>query len=176
MRNHLTRLAGLIVLLGLGGFSAAQDEGIASAEQSFHYLAATLQTFRNSGRLVNNPGIDGADFEHFIELLEEFHSRFLSGIGPDSALCRFYRDPENGRMTIEERAEIAYGFLPSLENRLRRYLEIDAAFQQAVANSFGTRVLDRINQIKTESVSNQMLPTWEYDEAARINFADGMCI
>ena len=111
-----------------------------------------------------------------MDLLEEFHGRFLRDIGPDSPMCSFYRDPENGRMTIEDRAEIAYSFLPQLENRLRRYVEIDAAFQDEVANSFGTRVLDRINQIRAESVSNQMLPTWEFDEAARIAFADSMCI
>ena len=176
MSSLLSKLAGVLVLLCLGSIAVAQDDGAASAEQSFYYLAATLQAFRNSGRLVNNPGIDGADFEHFMELLEEYHGRFLRDIGPESPLCSFYRDPENGRMTIEERAEIAYSFLPSLENRLRRYIEIDAAFQEEVAKSFGTRVLDRINQIRSESVSNQILPTWEFDEAARIAFADGMCI
>ena len=111
----------------------------------------------------------------FIELLEDIQVRFPRSIGPDSPMCNFYRNPENARMTIEERAGIAYGFLPSLENRLRRYVEIDAAFRNALVDNFGSRALERINRIRSEYVSSAMLPIRKYDEAVRIAF-DSMCM
>ena len=49
--------------------SSAQST-IAGAEASFSYIASTLQSFRHTGRLVNNPGIDGAELEAFIDLLD----------------------------------------------------------------------------------------------------------
>ena len=80
------------------------QSSIESAEASFRYVHSTLSTFRDTGRLVNNPGVDGSDLEAFIELLDFYYEQFSSGFNSDSAMCRFYRDPDNGRMTIEERA------------------------------------------------------------------------
>ncbi len=176
MSTVLFSLTATIPLLGHGGIVAAQGEAAESAEQSVHYVAATLRAYRNSGRFADNPGIDEADMGRFIELPEDIQVRFPRNIGPDSPMCNFYRDPENARMTIEERAGIAHGFLPSLENRLRRYVEIDAAFRDALVDNFGSRALERINRIRSESVSSAMLPIREYDEAARIAFADSMCM
>ena len=51
-------------------------DGIEDAESSFSYISNTLQAFRESGRLVNNPGIDGSDLEFFIALLDESHLQF----------------------------------------------------------------------------------------------------
>jgi len=147
-----------------------------SAESSFNYINSTLQTFRNTGRLVNNPGVDGADLEAFIELLEFYYDQFSSEFNRDSAMCEFYLDPENGRMTIEERAELSFSFLRDLDDRIARFLRTEEEFQNELADEFGTFLLDNINEVKAESVSNQQLPSSEFDETAVISFIDSMCV
>jgi len=137
---------------------------------------STLSTFRDTGRLVNNPGVDGSDLEAFIELLDFYYEQFSSGFNSDSAMCRFYRDPDNGRMTIEERAEISFSLLRELPDRIERYITVDEDFQNELADEFGTFLLDNINQIKIDLLSNQQLPLSEFDEAAVISFIDSACI
>jgi len=137
---------------------------------------STLSTFRDTGRLVNNPGVDGSDLEAFIELLDFYYEQFSSGFNSDSAMCRFYRDPDNGRMTIEERAEISFSLLRELPDRIERYITVDEDFQNELADEFGTFLLDNINQIKIDLLSNQQLPSSEFDEAAVISFIDSACI
>jgi len=137
---------------------------------------STLRTFRETGRLVNNPGVDGSDLEAFIELLDFYYEQFSSGFNSDSAMCRFYRDPDNGRMAIEERAEISFSLLRELPDRIERYITVDEDFQNELADEFGTFLLDNINQIKIASLSNQQLPSSEFDEAAVISFIDSACI
>ena len=139
-------------------------------------MHSTLSTFRDTGRLVNNPGVDGSDLEAFIELLDFYYEQFSSGFNSDSAMCRFYRDPDNGRMTIEERAEISFSLLRELPDRIERYITVDEDFQNELADEFGTFLLDNINQIKIDSLSNQQLPLSEFDEAAVISFIDSACI
>ena len=157
--------------------ATAADPGasISGAEASFRYIASTLRRFRDSGRLVNNPGIDGADFEEFFSLLRDFYTRFSRDFGADSAMCQFYTDPENSRMTIEDRAELGFSFMLELDDRLARYIQVDRDFQEAVEKEFGSILLANINAVKGDAVSNQRLPTSEFDEAARINFADTAC-
>ena len=152
------------------------QSSIESAEASFRYVHSTLSTFRDTGRLVNNPGVDGSDLEAFIELLDFYYEQFSSGFNSDSAMCRFYRDPDNGRMTIEERAEISFSLLWELPDRIERYITVDEDFQNELADEFGTFLLDNINQIKIDSLSNQQLPLSEFDEAAVISFIDSACI
>ncbi len=152
------------------------QSSIESAEQSFRYINNTLQTFRNTGRLTNNPGVDGSDLEAFMGLLEFYYEEFSSEFNSNSSMCQFYRDPENGRMTIEERAEISFGLLRDLDERIQRYIATDEEFQNEVADEFGTFLLDNINEIKTESVSNQQLPSSQFDEAAVISFIDSVCV
>lgn len=166
--------ASIALLLFTTGLSAQST--IESAEQSFRYITSTLQTFRNTGRLVNNPGIDGADLEAFIDLLDFYQQQFSSGFNRDSAMCQFYLDPENGRMTIEERAEISFSLLRDLDDRIARYVSVDEEFQNEIADEFGTFLLDNINEQKTESVANQQLPASQFDEAAMISFIDSACI
>ena len=91
-------------------------------------------------------------------------------------MCRFYRDPDNGRMTIEERAEISFSLLRELPDRIERYITVDEDFQNELADEFGTFLLDNINQIKIDSLSNQQLPLSEFDEAAVISFIDSAWI
>ena len=149
---------------------------IESAEASFRYVHSTLTTFRDTGRLVNNPGVDGSDLEAFIELLDFYYEQFSSAFNSDSAMCRFYRDPDNARMTIEERAEISFSLLRELPDRIERYITVDEDFQNELADEFGTFLLDNINQIKIDLLSNQQLPSSEFDEAAVISFIDSACI
>lgn len=151
------------------------EAAIESARQSFSYIASTLNTFHGTGRLVNNPGIDGADLEAFIDLLGAYREDFSAGFSLDSAMCQFYLDPENGRMTLEEKAEIAFSFLASLNSRLGRFVNVDVDFQQRLESEFGSLILDKIQQQKLTSVSNQQLPTSGFDEAAVIAFIDSAC-
>lgn len=156
--------------------SSIAQSAIASAEASFSYIASTLQTFRNTGRLVNNPGIDGADLEAFIDLLEFYYDEFSRGFNRDSAMCQFYLDPENGRMTIEDKAALSFSFLRDLDDRVELYMSVDEEFQNQVVDEFGSFLLDKINADKLESSNSQRLPASEFDEAAIISFIDSMCI
>lgn len=153
----------------------AQDS-LVSAETSFKYIANTLDRFHGTGRLVNNPGIDGADLEPFIDFLEDFYQQFSQSFNSDSAMCNFYRDPENGRMTIEERAELSFSYLRDLDARVARYIAINEDFEDTLEDQFGSILLDNITAIKADSLSNQQLPASEFDEAARISFLDSMCV
>jgi len=155
--------------------SSAQST-IASAEASFSYVASTLQSFRNTGRLANNPGIDGADLEAFIDLLEFYYDQFSSGFSRNSPMCQFYMDPENSRMTIEDKAALSFSFLRDLEDRVELYLSVDEEFQNQVVDEFGSFLLDNINEDKLQSSNSQRLPSSEFDEAAVISFIDSMCI
>ena len=148
---------------------------IESAEGSFRYIASTLETFRETGRLVNNPGIDGSDFEAFIDLLNFYYDRFSNEFNPASAMCEFYRDPENSRMTVKERAGLSFSFLRGLENRIELYTAVDEEFQMEIADEFGTFLLDNINALKAESLSDLQLPLSQFDEKASIAFVDSVC-
>jgi hypothetical protein len=166
----------LAVLVPHGALAAQQGQsGVSSAEASFGYINTTLQVFRNTGRLPNNPGIDGADLEAFIDLLQVYYQQFSRDFNRNSAMCTFYMDPENGRMTIEDRAELSFSFLPDLDTRIQRYLAIDAEFQQMLIDEFGSLLLANINRLKLETRSNQRLPVANYDESAVISFLDSVC-
>jgi|TARA_B110000438_G_scaffold64186_1_gene64735 hypothetical protein len=155
--------------------SSAQST-IAGAEASFSYIASTLQSFRNTGRLVNNPGIDGADLEAFIDLLDYYYDQFSSEFNRYSPMCQFYMDPENGRMTIEDRAGLSFSFLRDLDDRVELYLSVDEEFQNQVVDEFGSFLLDNINEDKLVSINSQRLPSSDFDEAAIISFIDSVCI
>ena len=88
MRKPLlaARAACFALLLLVSGLLVAAEDA-ADAGASFNYIASTLQTFRGSGRLVNNPGIDGADLEYFIALLEEAYQGFSRDFNSESAMC-----------------------------------------------------------------------------------------
>ena len=75
----------LAMLLSLGGLSAQKVQAApgdsASAERLsslglYSYVRDTLTTFETTGRLEPNPGIDGADIEAFVALLERSLSMF----------------------------------------------------------------------------------------------------
>lgn len=153
----------------------AQSE-LASAEASFQYIANTLQTFRRTGRLANNPGVDGSDMEHYLELLQIWYEEFRRDFGPDSAMCTFYLSPENGRMTIEERAELSFGMLRNLTERNARYIAVDIEFQSEVEEHFGSRLLEAINVAKVSITSNRRLPSANFEQSVIINFLDTSCV
>jgi hypothetical protein len=75
----------LALLLTLGGLSAQKVQA-ASGDSAgverlsslglYSYVRDTLNTFEKTGRLEPNPGIDGADIEAFIALLERSLAMF----------------------------------------------------------------------------------------------------
>ena len=173
MKNKLKFATLTLVLFHLNS-GLAQTE-ISDAEQTFVYISSTLNIFKTTGRLVNNPGIDGSDLEPFIELLEYYSEEFSKEFNADSAMCGYYLNPENSRMTIEEKAQISFSFLTSLETRVEQYLTVNEDFQEELAEEFGTFLLDNINELKLQSVSHLRLPSSELDEAAVISFLDSTC-
>ena len=75
----------LALLLTLGGLSvqkvhAGQDDSVDAERLSslklYSYVRDTLSTFETTGRLEPNPGIDGADIEAFIALLQRSLAMF----------------------------------------------------------------------------------------------------
>lgn len=184
VRNSVARISGfrirllcaiVIALQSLVPAVHAQSE-LASAEASFRYIANTMQTFRRTGRLANNPGVDGADLEHYLELMQTFYDEFRRDFGPDSAMCTFYRNPENGRMTIEDRAELSFSMLRTLTERNARYIAIDKEFQSELEDHFGSRLLEAINVAKVTTTSNQRLPSANFEQSVIINFLDTSCV
>ena len=93
MKNKLKFATLTLVLFHLTS-GLAQTE-ISDAEQTFVYISSTLNIFKTTGRLVNNPGIDGSDLESFIELLEYYSEEFSKEFNVDSAMCGYYLNPEN---------------------------------------------------------------------------------
>ena len=169
------QLLAVVLFLLFSSKSVMAQDSLASAESSFKYITNTLDKFHSTGRLVNNPGIDGADLEAFMEYLQEFYQQFSQGFNSESAMCSFYRDPENGRMTIAERAEVSFSYLRALDARVDRFIAIDEQFQNMLEKQFGSILLANITAIKADSISNQQLPASEFDEAAMISFLDTMC-
>ena len=85
-------------------------------------------------------------------------------------------DPENGRMTIEDREGLSFSFLRDLDDRVELYLSVDEEFQNQVVDEFGSFLLDNINEDKLVSINSQRLPSSDFDEAAIISFIDSVCI
>jgi hypothetical protein len=146
-----------------------------AADKAFAYIKSTLDTFNGSGRLVKNPGIDGADLEAFVDVLSEFDLAFRREFSSNSAMCTFYLDPENARLTIEERAEIAFSTLSSLAKRRAEYSAIAEEFSARIESEFGSIVLGNIEELENVAVSYLRLPSSNFDEAAQISFIDAAC-
>lgn len=147
---------------------------MADAEASFHFIVTALQT-RGEESLPSGLGIAAADQARFVALLELAYQDFSQDFNSESAMCRFYRDPENGRMTIEERADLSRLYLRDLDARLERIVAANATFKEALTEQFGSELLANIDAAKQGAVSNQRLPTSRFDEAALISFLDAMC-
>ena len=173
--KKILNFSALALLVTCPYVSNAQVE-ITDAEQTYSYISSTLNTFRTTGRLVNNPGIDGSDLEAFLDLLDNYFGQFSSEFNSESNVCEFYRDPENNKMAIEERAAISFSFLRDLEERVDHYITVNEDFLEQLAEEFGTFVLDNINELKENSSSYQRLPSSLFDEAAVISFLDSNCI
>ena len=164
------------ILLVVAPWSGLAQEATNSAESTFKYLANTLQVYRTTGRIAVNLGLDGADYEHFLEIIETAYQTFSKDFSSESAMCKFYLDPENFRMTIEERAELSFSFLGDLELKAEQYAQIDEDFLNLIEREFGTILQEDLIAAKQQAVSNQRLPSSGFDEAAVINFADTACI
>ena len=168
------KLITLTLLLVYSNSGLAQV-GVSDAEQTFAYISSTLNTFKTTGRLVNNPGIDGSDLESFIDLLEYYFAEFSDDFNAESPMCGYYLNPENSRMAVEEKAQISFSFLNSLEARIEKFLAVNEDFQEELAEDFGTFLLDNVNKLKPQSVSQLRLPSSLFEEAAAINFLDSYC-
>ena len=170
MKKRLHALALVILPLCVNAQTLIND-----AEQSFSYISSTLNAFQATGRLVNNPGIDGSDLEAYLDLLRYYYDEFSRDFNRDSSMCDFYRDPENNRMTIEEKAEISFSFLSDLDDRVDHYVVVNEAFQNELAEEFGTFLLENVTELKAESKANHGLPASMLDEADMISFIDSAC-
>ncbi len=164
---------GFVCLWLFASLSFAQTIG--SADNSFAYIKSTLDTFNGTGRLVKNPGIDGADLEAFIAVLNEFDGAFREEFSQTSAMCRFYLDPNNARLTIQERAEIAFSTLSDVERRGAMFKRLAQEFAAKIQEEFGRLVLENIQEFEKTAVSYLQLPSSDFDEAAQIAFIDGAC-
>ena len=60
--NKILNFSALALFATYPSVSNAQVE-ITDAEQTYSYISSTLNTFRTTGRLVSNPGVDGSDLE-----------------------------------------------------------------------------------------------------------------
>ena len=169
------KVTALGLLLSSPANSQSAQAGIESARQSFTYITSTLNAFNSTGRLVKNPGIDGADLEAFIDVLDIYREQFSSSFNLDSSMCQFYLDSENARMSLEEKAKIAFSFLADLTSRLDRFEGVDADFQKTLEVEFGSLILEQIRRQKLTVVSHQQLPTSDFGEAAVITFIDSAC-
>ncbi len=153
----------------------SQGQTIREVQDSFSYVKSTLDMFNSTGRLVKNPGIDGADLEAFVAVLAEFDQAYRKEFSLNSPMCRFYLDPNNARLTIEERADIAFSTLSSLDRRIAAFKEISTRFVAQIELDFGTLVMDNIRDFARTSTSYLQLPTSNFDEAAVISFIDSAC-
>ncbi len=173
MNKRLPLLAFMILPLcaNVGNAQSAVND----AEQSFNYISSTLNAFQASGRLVNNPGIDGSDLEAYLDLLRYYYDEFSRDFNRDSPMCDFYRDPDNSRMTIEKKAEISFNILSDLDKRVDHYIVTNDSFQNQLADEFGTFLLDNVVELKAQSTTSHGLPASVVDEAGMISFVDSAC-
>ena len=169
------RVFGVAGVLLATGFTVSAQPGAGSADATFKFIASQLQSFERTGQIDASLGLDGSEYEDWLELLRTTYAQFKRGFTADSALCRTYLDPENGRMEIEERAQLAISLLPTLEQRLRYYQDQDALFQEAVQTSFGGGLLSRIDAQKGAASNYEYLPSWNLNVEEAIHFADTAC-
>jgi len=148
---------------------------IASAQSTFKFVANVLGNFQRTGRLYDEIGIDGSEYQHFIELLESTYEEFTRNFSPVSEFCQFYHDPKNGIMEIEERAVLGFQYLPDLSGRVENFQRLNRQFEQDVLESYGGQVLERIHQLKTNTTSFEYLPIQDLDATEIVNFADTAC-
>jgi hypothetical protein len=155
--------------------ASGQQEQVVSAEQSFKFIASTLQSYSRDGRIQSEIGIVQDRLKDFIDLLKLHYREFTEGFSPASNFCNFYRDPDNGLIEIEERAVLAFQYLPTLPRRQERFLNVDQKFRQQVEASFGAAVLATIEQMKPQARHFEYLPLGEMYGEDMINFADTAC-
>jgi hypothetical protein len=176
--RNLTRPGVLLLLLWLpvGLPSAlAQQEQVVSAEQSFTFIASTLQAYNRDGRIEEEIGIGQDRLQDFIDLLTLHYREFTEGFSPTSNFCNFYRDPDNGLIEIEERAVLAFQYLPALPRRVERFINVDQQFMEQLEGSFGAAVLASVDRLKTQARHFEYLPAGEMYGEDMINFADTAC-
>ncbi len=169
----------LSMLLASAGASGQSDPDSRSesqsAEASYAYLQQTLQSYRQTGRLANNPGIDGAELEVFIDLLDQHHRRFAKDFHVDSAMCTSYRNSEDGEQSDVERARASLALLPTPGELVTHFLASDRDFQNELEYEFGRIVLENINRAKYALSNELALPIEAMDDASLAAFVAVAC-
>ena len=65
--------------------------------------------------------------------------------------------------------------MSDLDDRVDHYIVVNEAFQNELAEEFGTFLLDNVAELKAESKANHGLPASVVDEAGMISFIDSAC-
>ena len=152
-----------------------QSAPLVGAEQTFKFIANTLQSFERSGSINELIGLPATDVGRFIELLESSYQEYTRQFSPLSNFCRVYHDPNNAIMEIEQRAVLAFQYLPGLEARVERYIRLDQEFATKVQTAFGDTVLQNIVALKPQTLSYEYLPSFQMFGGDIVNFADTAC-
>jgi len=165
----------LVLIICIQNANSQLSADVQSAEQTFAFIATTLRNVQVSGEIDQSLNLDETDESRFINILQEFYEQFRFGFSPDSPLCNYYRDPNNGIFDIEQRAELSMQFLPEPDVRVERFVRIDKEFRAVITVEFGSDFAQRVEQIKQSAVSFEYLPTREFNAAEAASFADSAC-
>ncbi|MFM1895449.1 MAG: hypothetical protein RLZZ385_523 [Pseudomonadota bacterium] len=144
-------------------------------DATFRFVAASLQAVRREGQFPAALQLMDGQAVLLLDLLDQSYHRYKQGVEPDSPFCRFYMDPENGRMEIEERAAKAFLYLPPLASRLERYHQATLEFEDKVRRGLGDSVWTHIAAARLQAASFEYLPSWELAAEEKIHFADTVC-
>lgn len=175
-----TLVRALFLTLVLGGgltlpaASQAQDAATV-AETTFKWVAATLRSLDREGALPATLALPDGRQDVFIALLREAYAGYTRGIAPNDPFCRYFLDPENGRVELEDRATRGFGLLPPLADRLRHFAEVTEALRTGVIAQVGGETWTAIEAQRRSAVSFEYLPVWALDAAERVHFADTAC-
>ncbi|MCB1670535.1 MAG: hypothetical protein R3F41_04445 [Gammaproteobacteria bacterium] len=155
--------------------NAEEIERFADAQQTFKFIARTLRDYDRNGEIDQSLDIEPGARDTFIELLRHYYADFTEAFSPDSNFCRFYQNPRNAIMEIEERAALAFQYLRQPADRVQRYADLASQFGEQVRAELGDTVAAAIERLKTDASSFEYLPGFEMYSAERVNFADTAC-
>ena len=180
LSDPVAKVLAVLLWITLSGFppdqAMAQDlTSIESASQSFKFISNTLQSYRRSGSINEEIGVPADRLTEFVGVLQESYESFTESFGPDSGFCNFYHAPNNAIMEIEQRAGLAFRFLPSLNVRLESYRALDQEFVMRVGAIFGDSVVENIQRVKPATARFEYLPVVDMLAGDVVNFADTAC-
>lgn len=173
--NATIRLTITVILLCWLRVTPVAEEAADGIEASYKFIAGSLQQYRRDGRLPVDFGLSQEQQVRLVSLMQVAYAGFRRGLEVDGRFCRFYLDPQNGRIELEERALLAMNYLPSVTARMEHYRATELGFQQQVREIFGAGLLEVIESRKHEVGSYEYLPVLELDGAESVHLADTFC-